>query len=79
MITAEQKLHFETFGFAIIRQLFTVDEIDLIRREGDRILAANRMGTRFSNDTLRSSAPGTSTRSTHPRNCWPVITRAFAR
>ena len=40
MITTEQKRHFETFGFLILRQLFTVEEIDLIRREGDRIFAA---------------------------------------
>ena len=39
MITAEQKAHFETFGFLILRDVFTLDEVKTIRDEFDRAAA----------------------------------------
>ena len=38
MLTIQQKQHFETFGFLVLRQLFTLQEIDVIRRESDAVL-----------------------------------------
>ena len=46
-LTADQKQHFDTFGFLILRHLFSAEEIGLIRREGNRILAENRGGKPF--------------------------------
>lgn len=42
MITAEQVAHFRTFGFLVFRQLFTPDEVDLMRREALEIMAEER-------------------------------------
>ena len=33
MLSAEQKAHFETFGFLLVRQLFTGDEVAIMKRE----------------------------------------------
>ena len=44
MLTAQQKQHFETFGFLVLRQLFAPQEIDVIRRESDAVLRENRQG-----------------------------------
>ena len=35
MLSEEQKLFFETFGFLILRKVFTPDEMTIIKRESD--------------------------------------------
>ena len=42
MLTDEQKHHYEVFGFLHLRQVLTLNEVDTIRRESDRILAKLR-------------------------------------
>ena len=37
MLTTEQIAHFETFGFVMLRKLFTSDEMDIIAREANEI------------------------------------------
>ena len=39
MLTPEQIAHFETFGFLVLRKVFTVDEIATIKRESDEIFS----------------------------------------
>lgn len=48
MITAEQIAHYETFGFLILRQLFTPEEATIMREEADDIFAEDRDGKPFS-------------------------------
>ena len=38
MLTPEQIVHFETFGFVILRQVFNAEEVEIMRREADEIL-----------------------------------------
>lgn len=57
MLSEAQKRHFEIFGFLILRQLFSADEIDLIRREYDRLLSANRQGRPFSGTQRQGVIP----------------------
>jgi len=47
MLTIEQKQHFETFGFLVLRQLLTQNEIDEIRGASDEFLRENRGGKPF--------------------------------
>ena len=47
MLTPEQKLHFETFGFIVLRQAFSPDEIVRIGQEFDDVLMADRQGREF--------------------------------
>ena len=57
MITMEQKQHFETFGFLVLRQLFTLQEIEIVRRESDKILSENRRGEPFPGEKRQSMIP----------------------
>jgi ectoine hydroxylase-related dioxygenase (phytanoyl-CoA dioxygenase family) len=47
MLTADQKAHFETFGFIVMRQAFSAAEMDAISREFDDVLAEDRQGQPF--------------------------------
>ena len=47
MLTTEQKSHFDTFGFIIIRELFSPDEMTAISREFDNVLDEDRKGQPF--------------------------------
>ena len=38
MLTTEQKLHFETFGYLVVRRLFSPGETEEITREFDDVL-----------------------------------------
>lgn len=40
MLTEQQNLHFKTFGFVVLRQVFTPDEMNIINREFDHGLEA---------------------------------------
>lgn len=57
MLTEAQKQHFNVFGFVILRQLFTLDEIELIRHEADKILTANREGKPFPGTQRQAMTP----------------------
>ena len=57
MLTKTQKQHFEVFGFLILRQLFTADEIELICCESDSILTANREGKPFPGTQRQAMIP----------------------
>ena len=45
MLSAEQIAHFETFGFLVLRQLFTADEMSIMRREAGEIFEEDRGST----------------------------------
>ena len=45
MLTPGQIAHFETFGFLVLRQLFTPDEMSIMRREAGEIFAEDRGST----------------------------------
>ena len=57
MLTGEQKRFFKTFGFLILRQVFTAAEINQIRRESDRILRENRLDKPFSGTRRQAMIP----------------------
>ena len=44
MITAEQKAHFDTFGFIHLRQQFSLKEMEEVTREADRLWEEHREG-----------------------------------
>ena len=51
MLTLGQMAHFETFGFLIIRQVFSTDEVSIIKREVDEIFAEDRNGSPAGDET----------------------------
>ncbi|MCZ6676670.1 MAG: phytanoyl-CoA dioxygenase family protein [Candidatus Poribacteria bacterium] len=57
MLTTGQKQYFETFGFLVLRQLFTPEEVDTIRRESDEILLENRQGKPFPGEKRQAMIP----------------------
>ncbi|MEC7843084.1 MAG: phytanoyl-CoA dioxygenase family protein [Candidatus Latescibacterota bacterium] len=57
MLTKEQKLYFETFGFLVLRQVFDGREVDEIRRESERILLENRLGKPFHGERRQAMIP----------------------
>ena len=50
MLSAEQRAHFETFGYLVLRQAFSTQEVAEISREFDDVLAADRQGKPFAGD-----------------------------
>jgi len=50
MLTLAQQAYFETFGFIVLRQAFTSDEIASITQEFDQALALDRQGKAFSGE-----------------------------
>ena len=57
MITAEQKAHFETFGFLVLKQLFTPEEAAIMKRESDEIFEEVRGGEPFTGETWEAVQP----------------------
>ena len=47
MLTAEQISYFETFGFLLMRQYFSPEEMEAITREFDQLIEADRKGKPF--------------------------------
>ena len=47
MLTAAQIAHFETFGFFVLRQLFTPDEVAIMKEEAEEIFDEDRGGEPF--------------------------------
>ena len=56
MIRTQQKAHFDTFGYLLMRQLFAKDEIREITQEADRLLEREREGRPFAKEG-QSMAP----------------------
>ena len=57
MLTPEQKRYFETFGFLVLRRVFETREIDELRSESERLLAANRQGRPFDGSRRQAMIP----------------------
>ena len=55
MLTPGQIAHFETFGFLVLRQLFTRDETTAIKQEATEIFQEDKEGRPF----LDMYRPGT--------------------
>ena len=47
MITRQQQTHFDVFGFLVLRQLFSPDEVDVVTRELEAALLEDRDGKPF--------------------------------
>ena len=47
MLTSEQIAHYETFGFLVLRQLFTPEEAAIMREEAEEIFTEDRGGKPF--------------------------------
>ena len=57
MLNAAQKKHFATFGYLVLRQVFSPTEIDAIRREADAILCRNRADKAFTGQKRQAMIP----------------------
>jgi hypothetical protein len=57
MLSSAEKRLFDTFGFLILRQHLTADQVQVMRRESDRILSANRQGRPISKTRRQSVIP----------------------
>ena len=50
MITAEQKAHWDTFGFLMLRQLFAPGEVKVLREAATEVVKQEGRGNAFTND-----------------------------
>ena len=57
MLTAEQIAHFETFGFLVLRRLFTPEEAALMKSEAEEIFEDDRGGGPFPDGETQSIQP----------------------
>jgi len=57
VLTAGQIAHFETFGFVVLRQLFTPEEMATIKRESDEIFDEVRGGAPFAGEERQAVQP----------------------
>ena len=57
MLTAEQVAHFQTFGFLVLRQLFTGDEISVMKREAEETYDDDRGGKPFDGEETQYIQP----------------------
>ncbi len=57
MLSDGQKIFFKTFGYLIMRQVFTVQEMDEICRESERLFHENRQGKPFSGKRRQAVMP----------------------
>ena len=57
MLTAGQIAHFRTFGFLVLRQLFTPEEMSVVKRESDEIFDEVRGGDRFTGEAWEAVQP----------------------
>jgi hypothetical protein len=57
MLTKEQIAHFQTFGFLVLRQLFTAEEAVLMKREAEEIFAEERGGGPFTGEATEYVQP----------------------
>ena len=54
MITKEQIAHFQTFGFLVLRQAFSPDEMDAISQKFDELLDKDRDGQPFPGESRQA-------------------------
>ena len=57
MLTPGQVAHFRTFGFLVLRQLFTPDEVATMKRESDEIFDEVRGGKPFTGEAWEPVQP----------------------
>ena len=57
MLTPEQVAHFEAFGFLLLPQLFTPEEVSLMRREAISLLDEARDGRPFDGSESQTVMP----------------------
>ena len=57
MLTSEQIAHFETFGFLVLRQLFTQEEVAIMKRESVEIFDEVRGGKPFTGEAWEAVQP----------------------
>jgi len=57
MLTDGQVAHFKTFGFLVLRHLFTPEEMDIIKQESDEIFQEARGGAEFSGEEWQAEQP----------------------
>ena len=50
MLTSEQKAHFETFGFILLRQQFSAQEMNLISKKFDDAMLQDRRGQPYAGE-----------------------------
>ena len=53
MLTLGQIVHYETFGFLVLRNLFTPGEMSIMKSEAGDIFEENRGSTRVQNPERR--------------------------
>ena len=57
MLTTGQKQQFDTFGFVVLRQLFTPKEVEILRHASEEILSLGRGGEPFDGHARQSVVP----------------------
>jgi hypothetical protein len=57
MLTEEQVAYYRTFGFLVLRELFTPGEIEILRNESDRLLRELRGGAEFDGKQRQAAEP----------------------
>ena len=57
MLTPEQIAHFSTFGFLVMRQVFTPDEISVMTREANEIMDEERGDRPFDHEKWQAVQP----------------------
>ena len=57
MLTPAQVDHFETFGFLVLKQVFSKDEVMTMRREADEIMSEKRNGAPLDPNTRQAVQP----------------------
>ena len=57
MLTPGQKAHYDTFGFLVLRQLFSQEEIAIMKRESVEIFDEDRDGRPFTEDAQEQIVP----------------------
>jgi ectoine hydroxylase-related dioxygenase (phytanoyl-CoA dioxygenase family) len=57
LITAEQVLHFETFGFLVLSKLLSTDEVNSVQREFDAVWLRASAGQPWSGEKTESCQP----------------------
>ena len=57
MLTSNQAAHFHAFGFLVLRQLLTPDEVAEMKREADQIMTEQRGGRPFDPTQVQAVQP----------------------
>ena len=57
MLTPDQVDHFETFGFLVLKQVFSKDEVTTMRCEADEIMSEKRNGAPLDLNTRQAVQP----------------------